>query len=142
VKRLHQLGICDLELKWFCKYLSDRLQRVKFDNSYSEWGSVLSGIPQGSALGPLLFLVYVNDMPLQVKCGNLVQIADDTCVICSGKTHEEVSEKLCIDLCFLSLWIKSSQMKVNVRKSNVRFALLSAQSHFRYWSPLSQVSSN
>ena len=90
------------------------IQRVKFDNSYSEWGSVLGGIPQGSAVGLLL-----NDMLLQVKCGDLVQLADDTCVICNGKTHEEVSEKLCTDLCSLSLWIESSQMEVNVRKSNV-----------------------
>jgi len=55
LKRLHQLGVCDMELKWFRNYLSDRLQRVKYNNSYSEWGSVLGGIPQGSALGPLCF---------------------------------------------------------------------------------------
>ena len=55
--------------------MSDHLQRVKYNNSYSEWGSVLGGIRQGSALGPLLFLVYVNDMPLQVKNGDLVQFA-------------------------------------------------------------------
>ena len=60
LKHLHQLRVCDMELKWFCNYLSDRLQRVKCNNSYSEWGSVLGGIEQGSALGPLLFLVYVN----------------------------------------------------------------------------------
>ena len=64
LKRLHQLGICDMELKWFCNYLSDHLQRVKHDHSYSEWGSVPGGIPQDSALGPLLVLVYVNDLPL------------------------------------------------------------------------------
>ena len=84
-----------MELKWFCNYLNDCLQRVKYDNSYSEWGSVLGSIPQGNALGPLLFLVYVNNMPLQVKNGVLVQFADDTCIICSGKIHEEVSEMLC-----------------------------------------------
>ena len=94
LEHLHQLGVCDMELKWFCNYLSDHLQRVKYNNSYSEWGSVLGGILQGSALGPLLFLVYVNDMPLQVKNGDLVQFADDTCIICSCRTHKEVSEML------------------------------------------------
>ena len=102
LKRLHQLGVCDMELKWFCNYLNDHQQRVKYGHSYSEWGSVLGGIVQGSALGPLLFLIYVNDMPLQVKNDVLVQFADDTCIICSGKTHEEVSELLCNDLCSLS----------------------------------------
>ena len=92
---------------------------MKYGHSYSEWGSVLGGIPQGSVLEPLLFLVYVNDMPLQVKNGVLVQFADDTCIIGSGKTHEEVSELLCNDLCSLSSWIRDSHMEVNVRKSNV-----------------------
>ena len=58
-------------------------------------------------------------MPLQVKNGVLVQFAFDTCIICSGKTHEDVSEMLCNDLCSLSSWIRSSHMEVNVRKSNV-----------------------
>lgn len=47
LKHLHQLGICDVELKWFSNYLCDHLQRVKYDNSYTEWGSVLGGILQG-----------------------------------------------------------------------------------------------
>ena len=64
----------------------------------------MSGIPQGSVLRLLLFLVYVNDMPLQVKNGDLVQFADDTCIICSGRTHKEVSEMLCNDFCSLSSW--------------------------------------
>ena len=93
-----------MELKWFCNYLSDHLQRVKYNNGYSDWGSVLGGIPQGSVLGPPLFLVYVNDMPLQVENGDLVQFADDICIICSGRTHKEVSEILCNDLCSLSSW--------------------------------------
>ena len=86
-------------------------------------------------MGPLLFLVYVNDMPLGVKCGDLVQFAEDICVIYSGKTHEEVSERLLTDLCSLSLWIKSSHMEVNVKKlmlCGLMFALLSASSHLRF----------
>ena len=58
LKCLHQLqlGVCNMELKWFCNYLIDRLQRVKCDNNYSERGSVLGGIPQGSALGIRTFV--------------------------------------------------------------------------------------
>ena len=131
LERLHQLGVCDVELRWFRDYLSDRLQRVKCDNSYSEWGSVLGGIPQGSALGPLLFLVYVNDMPLQVKDGGLVQFADDTCIICSGKTRKEVSEMLCSDLCSLSSWIRDSHMEINVKKSNIMWFSVRSIKGFR-----------
>ena len=148
LERLHQLGVCDVELRWFCDYLSDRLQRVKCGDSYSEWGSVLGGIPQGSALGPLLFLVYVNDMPLQVKDGDLVQFADDTCIICSGKTHKEVSEMLCSDLCSLSSWIRGSHMEINVKKSSIMWFNVRSIKGFKSppislnGSPLSQVSTH
>ena len=55
LQRLHHLGICGAEIQWFSSYLSDRVQRVKCNNSYSGWGPVLGGIPQGSALGtPLI----------------------------------------------------------------------------------------
>ena len=117
-------------------------------NSYSEWGSVLGGIPQGSALGPLLFLVYVNDMPLQVKDGGLVQFADDTCIICSGRTRKEVSEMLCSDLCSLSSWIRDSHMEINVKKSNIMWFSVRSIKGFRSppislnGSPLSQVSTH
>ena len=70
---LQNLGVMGVELKWFANYLTNRMQRVKQKDQYSDWGLVLGGIPQGSALGPLLFLVYVNEMPLQVQHGCLLQ---------------------------------------------------------------------
>ena len=57
-------------------------------------GAALDGILQGSALGSLLFLIYVYDMPLLVKHGILVQFADDTCKICCGEDHSSVSQML------------------------------------------------
>ena len=51
-----------------------------------DWGTVIGGIPQGSALGPLLFLIYVNDIPLQVSSDHLLQFADDTALICCGSS--------------------------------------------------------
>ena len=60
---LQKLGVMGVELKWFANYLTNRMQHVKQKDRYSDWGLVLGGIPQGSALGPLLFLVYVNEMP-------------------------------------------------------------------------------
>ena len=67
LNRLFSLGVIDMELWWFANYLSDRRQRVKRGNQFSEWGSVLGGIPQCSAL----FLIYVNAMPLQVAITGL-----------------------------------------------------------------------
>lgn len=59
---VHLIKFSWTELRWFTNYLSHRMQHVKCGGDVSEWGSVMGGIPQGSALGPLLFLVYVNDM--------------------------------------------------------------------------------
>ena len=77
------------------------------------------GIPQGSALGPLLFLIYVNEMPMQVSHGKLLQYADDTALICTGTSIGEVHQCLTDDLWSLSSWIKLSRMKLNVAKSRV-----------------------
>jgi len=119
LKRLSGLEVTGVELQWFVDYLSNRRQRVKKGNQYSDWGTVLGSIPQGSALGPLLFLVYVNDMPSQVSHGCLLQFADDTCLICSGDSADAVAQMLQEDLRVLSQWIMTSKMKLNLKKSSV-----------------------
>ena len=106
---LNQLGICSTEIQWFSSYLSDHVQRVKWNHSYFGWGSVLGRIPQRSALGPLLFLIYVNDMLLQIQNGLLLQFAD-TCPICNGDDHTQVKDFLSSDLDSLARWIATSKM--------------------------------
>jgi len=71
---LFQLNVDPAVLKWFQNYLSDRWHRVKGINNFSEWMTMKGGIPQGSALGPLLLLVYVNDLPPQVSGGYTIAI--------------------------------------------------------------------
>ena len=119
LQRLNSLGVRDVELAWFTDYLSDRFQRVKFNGKYSDWGLVKGGIPQGSALGPLLFLVYMNEMSLYVKHGILLQFADDTAVICSGINYSDVQRQMCENLQLISCFISESKMKLNVKKCNV-----------------------
>ena len=62
----------------------------------------MRGILQGSALGPLMFLIHVNNMRLQVQHGSLLQFADDTCLICCGNTDHDVAQMLSEDLKSLS----------------------------------------
>ena len=76
-------------------------------------------IPQGCALGPLLFLIYVNDMPLQIQNASLLQFADDTCLICYGDDHTQVKDFLSSDLGSLARWIATSKMQINVERSHV-----------------------
>jgi hypothetical protein len=76
--KLEAYGVNKTILKWIQDFLSDRTQRVRVKGSYSGWGKVTSGIPQGSVLGPILFLVYVNDLPFSCEQdSNIYLFAND-----------------------------------------------------------------
>ena len=116
LEHLSAIGVLGNELVWFTDYLSRRVQRIKVRVRVSSWSAVKGGVPQGSALGPLLFLIYVNAMPSLVKYGILLQFADDTTLICSG---DEVQCQLEYDLGLLFSWLNSSKMKLNIAKSSL-----------------------
>ena len=81
--------------------------------------AVDGGIPKGSTHVPLLFLIYVNQMPSKVSNGCLLQFADDTCLICSAESPSAVAAMLQDDLNSLSKWIVMSKMRLNLKKSSV-----------------------
>ena len=78
LNKLWSIGITGTLWSWFIEYLSNRYQRVIINNSLSDSLPVISGVPQGSILGPLLFLVYINDMSSYINHSQFLKFADDT----------------------------------------------------------------
>ena len=78
LNKLCAYGVHGVELAWFTDYLKERKQRVVIDGVSSEWNRVTKGVPQGSILGPLLFVVFVNDLPSVVRKCTVNLYADNT----------------------------------------------------------------
>jgi len=88
---MHRIGIRGNELEWFKNYLSNRKQFVSFNGKSSSLLEILLGVPQGSILGPILFLIYINDLPLSTLLKSLL-FADDTALLASGSNIETLTE--------------------------------------------------
>ena len=83
--KLKAYGLDPNSVTFMKSYLTNRLQRCKINNSFSEWGKVLRGVPQGSILGPLLFNIVLNDIFLSLQKCDLANHADDTTLYPSNK---------------------------------------------------------
>ena len=102
---------CDKQTQeWFKSYLFDRKQFVKIKGIISESKPVTHGVPQGSILGPLLFILFMNDLPLHID-SNLDMYADDSEISVSGDTVDELEVKLSSDLCKVSSWCQDDKTK-------------------------------
>ena len=112
--KLESYGISGPIISWINSFLSDRKQRVFVNGHFSEWADVLSGIPQGSVLGPTLFLIFINDLPETIA--NLVKIfADDTKVYSIINDNQDI-ESLQNDLDNLAEWSNKWKLGFNAKK--------------------------
>ena len=94
IQKLSKYGIQGLELQWFKSYLSSRQQFTKVNGVESDIGSINCGVPQGSCLGPLLFLIYINDLSFALKNCKVTLYADDTSISYSSKNIGDLTETL------------------------------------------------
>ena len=92
-QKLYAIGFSKCTVNWFNSYLSNRSFKVNLGNNFCQPASVSCGVPQGSILGPLLFLIYVNDMSQAVKC-DLFLYVDDSCLVCQHKDINKIEKQL------------------------------------------------
>src|SRR5690606_6955895 len=117
--KLRSLGICDQVVDWIQNWLSDRTCRVQVGDSQSLPFHAPSGVPQGSVLGPILFLVYINDLDKSITHGTSVRIfADDVKLIRPIQKHSEFSDyqNFRADLAALEQWAAQWQMTISSQK--------------------------
>jgi len=122
--KMERYGFRGVALNWFRSYLVDRQQYVSIisaDNE-NECRSFINktslGVPQGSILGPVLFNIFINDLPLFVD-SDLVMYADDTTAVFSAGTQEELLEKARTTVEQLNVWFNKNNLKLNLEKTNL-----------------------
>ena len=118
VAKLEFYGVRGVALEWFESYLSCRSQFVQYNGYSSSSKYIKRGVPQGSILGPLLFLLYINDLCDVSKALDFILFADDTNIFYSHKDQNYLMEIVTTELKKLSSWFQASKLSINIKKSN------------------------
>ena len=116
IAKLDAYGFDKGTLAILFSYLSEHWQRTKIDTSFSNWSEILSGVPQGSILGPLLFNKYLNDLFFQINYTHTCNFADDTTLSAFSTKIEDLLYNLEYDIKSATVWFDNNYMKVNKDK--------------------------
>jgi hypothetical protein len=116
INALQEHGFSENARMWFSSYLSDRTQQVKYSGAQSDRLSILSGVPQGSILGPTLFNIYINTLLRQLSTENAVAYADDLTLITSSKSRQAAQDKMQYLLNQITTWAASHHLTINTDK--------------------------
>jgi len=116
IRKLEYYGIRGIANNWFRSYLTDRKQFMEFKSCKSEDQSIECGVPQGSILGPILFIIFINDLH-KASSLNIISFADDTTVYTSGNNINETIRTTNIELEKIFEWFCANKMQLNTNKS-------------------------
>lgn len=117
IYKLSAMGFRGIVLNWFTSYLKGRKQFVKINDCKSNILTIKSGVPQGSILGPLLFIIYINDFCKLKLNGKIITYADDTVILYSCSNHEILQNNINTDLKTIKYWFDANKLLININKT-------------------------
>ena len=117
--KLNHSGICGVSNDWFKSYLNNRSQYVSIYGYDSGLAAINCGVPQGSVLGPLLFLLYINDLNQATKFCKVHHFADDTNLLCLGNSIKKLNKLVNVDSKRLVNWLNANKISLNVKKTEM-----------------------
>ena len=130
--KLVYLGFSESAISWFKSYLSNRSFIVNVENEYSDPGDLNCGVPQGSILGPLLFLLYVNDMPQAIE-SDLMLYADDSVLLFTHKNVDVINEQLNSDFNSLCEWFVDNKLSIHFGEDKTKSILFTSKNKIKKW---------
>lgn len=140
LKKLNFYGFDDNAIRWFRHYLYQRRQITVVNGNESVSSYVQCGVPQGSILGPLLFILFLNDLPKVVEKSSLSLYADDTCVYFASKNPQELQNVLNKDLSLMANWFSHNHLILNIKKCN--YMILGSNAKLRSFTNLTLCVNN
>ena len=115
--KMHHYGINGIKHDWFCSYSNNRKQFCNVNGVSSEIQAIDIGVPQGSCLGPLIFLIYVNDLPFALKKAHATMYADDTTICYSSDNIEDLNAVVNAELTCLNDWLRGNKLSLSIIKT-------------------------
>ena len=130
LKKMSLAGFSCQSITWFESYLSNRRFQVNIKNKYSNVANINCGVPQGSILGPLLFLLYVNDMPQAVDC-ELFLYADDSCLVYQHRDAKAIETKLNNNFSSVCNWFVDNKLSIHFGEDKTKCILFGTKKQLK-----------